>query len=141
MAVEQDHLDRANLNLELAADLLETFGQKYYDWTVTVLFYVAVHLIEAKLACNDVHSGHHKERKKSMQRDRVLNAVMREYNDLYNRSRDARYGRNAPLPFKVFYKSDVRRSFMDVRSIADGLDYRGALSTLIMQRLRGASRT
>jgi hypothetical protein len=59
------------------------------DWTATVMFYRAVHLVEMMFAVDNTHSGSHTERNAKLQRDHQ--DVYAEYHPLYNFARYARY--------------------------------------------------
>jgi hypothetical protein len=60
------------------------------DWAVTVLFYAALHLVEATLAPS-VHSPNHNARHQTVHLDPRLRPIYCHYCELYYRSLDARY--------------------------------------------------
>ena len=66
---------------------------KNTDWAVVVVFYSALHLIEAFFADNGLHFREHKSRAKWVSSDsRLKNTVIpMYYNLLYNQSIRARY--------------------------------------------------
>jgi hypothetical protein len=83
----QEHLAKAESNQRLAI----TFQNGHHvDWSVTVLFYAALHLVEATLA-PAVHSTSHAVRNQNIQQDPRLLAIYPHYRELYRRSLDARY--------------------------------------------------
>ena len=87
MPTRQQHLANAERNQRLSI-ALQTSAD--VDWAVTVLFYAALHLVEATLA-PVVHSPNHKIRNETVQLDPRLRPIHHHYRDLYHRSLDARY--------------------------------------------------
>lgn len=64
----------------------------YLDWTVTVVFYVAVHLVEAYFdRTHHLHSARHSDRNRSLTSMAELKPIYGDYSDLYNLSIDSRY--------------------------------------------------
>ncbi len=61
----------------------------FADWTATVMFYRAVHLVEMMFAADNLHCNSHTERNAKLQKDHP--DVYTEYHPLYNFSRFARY--------------------------------------------------
>ena len=86
MPSQAEHLAKAESNQRLA---LAFQNGPHVDWSVTVLFYAALHLVEAALA--PVHSTNHADRNPNIQHDPHLNAIYLYYRELYRRSLDARY--------------------------------------------------
>jgi hypothetical protein len=60
------------------------------DWSVTILFYAALHLVEAALA-PQTHSANHAERFTNVRRDPNLRVVYFHYRVLYRVSLQSRY--------------------------------------------------
>jgi hypothetical protein len=83
----QDHLAKAESNERLSTTLQ---GSGHLDWSVTVLFYAALHLVEATLAPSS-HSRNHTERALTVRTHPNLRPIFFHYRELYNRSLDARY--------------------------------------------------
>jgi hypothetical protein len=81
-----EHLAKAESNQRLA---IAFQNGPHVDWSVTVLFYAAWHLVEAALA--PVHSTSHADRNQNIQRHPHLNAIYPYCRELYRRSLDARY--------------------------------------------------
>lgn len=79
------HLAKAELNQRLAVALQKSHS----DWSVTVLFYAALHLVEATLAPR--HSSSHTDRDYNVQQHPQLRPIYPDYRHLYRRSLDARY--------------------------------------------------
>ena len=69
-------------------------NSNFLDWAVTVLFYQAVHLVEAYLARNDIHSGSHAERLRYV--GESLSSIYVDFRRLYGESRRTRYDVDQP---------------------------------------------
>jgi hypothetical protein len=85
---KEEHLNQASRNEKLAQSLAQT---EYREWTVTVLFYVAVHYIEAFLAVRHLHCDDHSERSEKIRQIPELRKIAKEYDALRTLSRQARY--------------------------------------------------
>jgi hypothetical protein len=83
----QQHLANAESNERLSLAL--QVGP-HMDWSITVLFYAAVHLVEATLA-PQMHSANHNARFANIRRHPLLRQIYFQYHELYSRSLDARY--------------------------------------------------
>jgi hypothetical protein len=68
-------------------DQIQLLG--FPDWTATVIFYRAVHLVEMLFAVDGWHCNSHPERNEKLRAARQ--DVYAEYHPLYNFSRFARY--------------------------------------------------
>lgn len=69
------------------------------DWAVTVLFYAAVHYVDAHLAKKSENPGNHYERNRCILDDPTAKGVFKQYERLRQRSRAARYdGARYTLP-------------------------------------------
>ena len=87
-----EHLSKYRHNKEfLKCPVFEE--TKYLDWAVVVVFYSALHLIEAFFAGNGLHFQKHKERAQWVSSDsRLKNTdIPKYYHFLYNQSIRARY--------------------------------------------------
>ena len=89
MPSRQQHLANAERNQRLSIALQ---SGPHIEWAVTVLFYAALHLVEATLAPS-VHSTNHKARNQTVQLDPRFHPIYRHYRELYYRGLDARYER------------------------------------------------
>jgi len=90
MPTEVEHVEQARRNARLLAamqggDLLA----QHPDWVITVAFYTALHLVEAKLARDNMHCVGHEERRPKVSLH--LQAIRGRYELLYTESRAARY--------------------------------------------------
>jgi len=95
------HAEKAASNQKFL-DFISNAG--YPDWTATVIFYRAVHLVEMMFAADNSHCNSHEERNAKLQKDHK--DVYEEYHPLYNFARWARYdcrkfhGSNLPECFQ-----------------------------------------
>ena len=90
-----DHLDQVKHN-QRSLRLLRWLSSFFADWLVTVQFYTALHLVDAYLATKNIHPTYHRLRGQYLFDDRQLQMVYREYQDLENLSRTARYDVHPP---------------------------------------------
>ena len=90
MPGRQEHLDKWRHNEGLSQQLEPG---PYQDWSVTTMFYAALHLVEAYFASQTppVQTRSHANRNRMVQGDANLGPVSQDYLELYDRSRDARY--------------------------------------------------
>jgi hypothetical protein len=92
MPSRESHLGQAEGNAEFAGDLLNRdWSAACADWAVSALFYSAVHLVDAYLATMDAHPETHTIRGNWVARTDKLKPVYSNYEELRNRSEDARY--------------------------------------------------
>jgi hypothetical protein len=90
------HISQAERN-EKFCKSQKLCGSKYKEWGVIVLFYAALHYVDAILAQDpnltrqQQHPGDHKKRKKSISKCSKLNPIASKYLTLQQRSEDARY--------------------------------------------------
>jgi len=94
----QQHLDQASHNIDFHHCIDEKFNDKFYDWKITVLFYVAIHYLKALATKRNIDIGEtHYEIEQSVNPDRpnskmkITRNAWREYKNLFNYSRTARY--------------------------------------------------
>lgn len=86
MPRRSDHIDQSERN-EAAYQALHDAA--HYDWAATTLFYAALHLVDAYHWPNRYKN--HPKRKTSVATDPALAHISMHYEELYNRSQDARY--------------------------------------------------
>ena len=92
------HLEQANHNKNFH-DCIETqFAGQFYDWKITVLFYVAIHYLKALADSKGVDIGethfdieHNVNPDRHHAKMRIKKGAWREYKNLFNYSRTARY--------------------------------------------------
>ena len=83
-----DHILQAKHN----EDFYQVIDKKLYsDWAMTVLFYAALHYIDAFLDRVGIDPGGHQERDKLVQNRKELCPIWHQYKFLKNRSINARY--------------------------------------------------
>lgn len=94
----QQHIDQASHNKKFHDSIDTQFGSQFYDWKITVLFYVAIHYLKALASQKGIDIGEtHYEIEQSVNPDRhaakmrINRNAWREYKNLFNYSRTARY--------------------------------------------------
>lgn len=91
MPTKAQHLKKYKENKRLLETRLSFEEKDFYNWIVTVSFYTALHLVEARLAELNIDSADHTARNNNIERFNILKPVRDEYKTLYDRSRVARY--------------------------------------------------
>ncbi len=94
----QHFLDQASHNQDFHNSIVGNFSDRFYDWKITVLFYIAIHILKALAAKRgiDIGSTHH-EIEKNVNPDRdfakmkIKRSAWNNYSALYHYSRTARY--------------------------------------------------
>ncbi len=76
-------------------------NQSKIDWALIMLFYAAMHYVEAYLAKSGVHLRIHTTRDNAISRDSSLRKIFKEYSDLKF------YGYNARYEVAGFKSADV----------------------------------
>jgi uncharacterized protein (UPF0332 family) len=71
--------------------LVKNIDNPFFDWKVTGTFYSALHYVDAYLATKNIHPPTHSIRLGFVRTDPKLTTVFRDYRDLLNESRTARY--------------------------------------------------
>jgi hypothetical protein len=87
MANVKQHLDQWKHNRQFA----KTIDRKYRDWQINVIFYTALHVIDAALASLGVCVVDHSQRNNEVRTNGSFAAVRTQYLDLYRISRVTRY--------------------------------------------------
>jgi len=91
MPTTERHLWQVVRNRNLLA-LLDPETTLFLEWVVTVIFYTALHLVEARLAKHNLHMGTHADRDNWIQADGALRyTVWPLYKELEDYSHEARY--------------------------------------------------
>ena len=109
MPNERSHLSLANHNQDLLDRLLAEVDQ-FPDWTTTVAFYKALHVVEAAFACENParHGVNHSTREHLLKNDRRYEHIYRHYRPLFAASMVARYMQDNQTDFtKYMTPSDV----------------------------------
>ena len=90
MPARDEHLAKADHGATVAASLMAEPAS--VEWAITVLFYRAVHVVEAWFALSGIHHQSHQARTRAV--DRQLPEIAADYGDLLEASRTARYERD-----------------------------------------------
>jgi hypothetical protein len=85
-----DHIARAEEN-EAFAKSLDQAKPLYVDWGITVLFYSALHYVDAYLAIKPLHPPNLDARDTAIQNNGSLSPIYKDYRRLKDQSRAARY--------------------------------------------------
>ncbi|AQS58001.1 hypothetical protein [Desulforamulus ferrireducens] len=100
-ALEQ-HISQYQKNKQLLEQsCFDIENTDYPEWVVTILFYTAVHLIEAELAKYSQHCLNHKTRNKAVIAVENCKPIFPEYETLYRQSKKARYDCTIFTPKKI----------------------------------------
>lgn len=91
MPTTEEHIKKYNENRKLLDTNLNIENCEFYNWIVTVSFYAALHLVEAKLAEDNIDSTDHFARNNNVERFSKFKNIRNEYKTLYDKSRVARY--------------------------------------------------
>ena len=94
MPSRASHLGQADKNERLAIAIAEPdkFPERATEWEVTMLFYSALHLVDAFLdQSQGIHPISHRSREWYVSNVTQLRPIVSQYMNLYERSLDARY--------------------------------------------------
>lgn len=94
----QQYIDQAIHNEDFHECVCTNFSDKFFDWKITILFYVAIHYLKALAAKKSIDIGEtHMDIERNCNPDRA-NAAMRisanawrEYKNLFRYSQTSRY--------------------------------------------------
>lgn len=100
MPTKAEHLARAEGNCTLALSMALD-SQAKIDWVLVILFYAAMHYVEAYLATVGQHLRSHTARDGFVGRDPNLRRIYSDYQDLKY------FGYNARYEMQKFVASDV----------------------------------
>jgi hypothetical protein len=112
----KEFLTQAQHNQEFHDCIAEEFADKFHDWRITVLFYVAIHYLKALASKRGVQIGDtHHEIECNVNPDRpsatmkIKKNAWKEYKRLYDYSRTARYAGYCPITtFEELKKIDYQ---------------------------------
>lgn len=91
MASSNDHLTQADHNRDFI-NIIWPKNLQYPDWAVTVIFYTAIHLIEAYFDHHLGKSSHdYQDREDTIIQTSELKPIYPEYHELKRLSMDSRY--------------------------------------------------
>ena len=108
------HLQIANHNYEVLSHLSKPNPSNYTDWCVTLIFYMALHLVQAYLAeKKNNHPTDHPTIQKIIQEDTNLKSIYMLYRHFQDDSVDARYN-GIMLPIYKM-RNDTLKYFKKIR--------------------------
>ena len=90
LAEKQSHLTKAEHNKDFLENIIKG-NELYNDWSATVIFYCAVHIVEAYFAEKNIHHLKHKDRQNDIRQESALSSIRVSYKILEDLSRTARY--------------------------------------------------
>ncbi len=90
MPTRKQHLSHARRSRQLYG-LLTDQGAKQREWLIVLLFYAALHEIEAWLEGRGIHSGSHGQRERIVSQEPLLRPIYQQYRQLRTDSNNARY--------------------------------------------------
>ena len=88
MPLQAEHISKADRNEAFAVTVSKT---AYLDWAVTIIFYSALHYVDAVLAVSGIHPDNHAQRGAAIGTNATLRVVRGEYRILETLSQNARY--------------------------------------------------
>ncbi len=90
MSSRVEHVTKAAHNDQFSLSLQDS---PFTDWSVTSLFYSALHWVDASLDGGSLptHPTSHVARTRIIRQDPLLRLIFRQYKELKDRSMDARY--------------------------------------------------
>jgi hypothetical protein len=115
LPIKADHLRKAREN-ESLAHKLDLALPSAANWSITILFYVAVHLVEAFFSQTSQHYKMHTNRVSAIGRDKQIRAIYVDFRELYTYSREARY------EDKWFTPTDVGRIEPHLQAVKDVIE-------------------
>jgi hypothetical protein len=110
----KEHLDQASHNADFHACLVDKFSTRFFDWKITVLFYEAIHYLQALADKRGIDIGQtHKEIHSNVNPNsagakmRITSGAWREYSSLFNYSLTSRYsGITDKSTFELLMEND-----------------------------------
>jgi hypothetical protein len=98
LASKDEHLAQAEHN----EFFVSSTDNPFFDWKLIGMFYSALQYVDAYLATQNIHPPDHGERSRQMGNFLKFRPILRDYRDLKNESRTARYE-----PPNAFGQGDV----------------------------------
>ena len=110
----QRHLEQALHNIQFQESICHDFGDKFFDWKITISFYTALHWIHALSKMRKINIGStHDEVSRNINPDKqgasmpINRLAYKHYRELHNYSRAARYdGMTDIATFEVIMKAN-----------------------------------
>lgn len=91
MAQRHEHLQRADENEKLARGLFKAGSPICTDWAITLLFYSALHWVDAYLVFTNRRPDNHYDRDTIIESNGSLADIFKPYRRLKDMSEQARY--------------------------------------------------
>lgn len=115
MPTAQEHRKKYQDNKELMNTVLDIKISAHRNWIVTMSFYTALHIIEAKLHKEiGAHSHDHKERARLLDETELFsNKVRQKYKQLETYSKIARYEKD---DIRLAVAEQMKRFAMEIES-------------------------
>ncbi|MFO8079269.1 MAG: hypothetical protein R6V07_03080 [Armatimonadota bacterium] len=116
MAAKQEHIQKAQHNEDFS-DCVGTLSAcpEYHDWEAIAIFYSALHLVDAKLADQNVHPDNHSERQREV--STRLRFLFGPYGVLFNLAHLARYSPTANITASDVHKA--REKFASIKAMCN----------------------
>ena len=90
MSSKKNHLNIINHNFS-ALNYLSKQLERYTDWCITIIFYMALHYIHAYLSQQNEHPTSHSNLDQLIAKNPKIKKIRNKYRHLYDDSRQARY--------------------------------------------------
>lgn len=92
MPGKKKHLEIVKLNYETLSHLSKPNCSEHTDWCVTIIFYMALHFVQAYLAeKKSKHITNHSTLQNEIRHDQNLRPIYKNYRHLQDDSENARY--------------------------------------------------
>lgn len=111
----QKHISIIEQNFKTIEHLAQPDASKYIDWSVTIIFYMALHYVHAFLSEElDYHPTAHKSLQDTIEKNDKLKPIYKKYRDLQDNSVNARY---LGKKFTVYYiRNASLKSFKGIQN-------------------------
>jgi len=118
----KSHLLQALHNEKFLEEFERLMPDDYFDWKITVVFYIAVHYIDAYFSSHGTPTGSHEIRKDLMKNHLYPppQKVCDNYENLYRLARTARYnGFNDVKEFRKHQKEKLKEAKRNLKAVRD----------------------
>ena len=116
----EEHLNQAKHNEDFLKIVENANPDDYFDWKITIVFYVAIHYIDAYFASHGIRITSHEHRFDCLEMGEfcVSMEFFNHYSNLYNLARNARYnGFTRKDAFERNQKNRLSEAKFDMRFI------------------------
>ncbi len=118
----KDYLRKAKHNENFLAVLEKSFPNEFYDWKIVVIFYIAVHYIEAYFDSHGIKTTNHKQRRELIEFGEFsfLRSFIDNYDNLFNICHISRYnGFKNFEAFNAHQKEKLKEAKKNLKVIRD----------------------